>query len=277
MPTITSCVDGRDLALQEGSGIATYGRNLLSTLASMGADTQVLYGPRSRISKEPLLNEIALVGPTSNSRKSTRLTRIVRTAQARYGLPAYPVESKHVVWPRDGAAPPRAGAFWASQDLYTTGHRSFVKSGKLTEVRFKPSAEIAKPDVCHWTAIMPFRAKGSINIYTMHDLIPLILPHVALSDKTQYLNVCREIADKADHVIVGSESAKADIMAILGIEADRITNTYHAIELPRGHMDRSDDDIAREIEGAFALEWKGYFLHYGTIEPRKNLGRVIEA
>ena len=277
MSKITACVDGRDLSLTEGSGIATYGRNLLTTLAKLGANTQVLYGPQSPISREAVLNEIALVGPASNGGKPTRLKRFFHTARARYGLPAYPVARQHVIWPRDGAAPPRADAFWASPYLYQTGHRSFVKSGRLTEVKFRSSEEIARPDVCHWTSVIPLHGKGAVNIYTMHDLIPLILPHLSLSDKTQYLKVCRAIAAKADHIIVGSESAKTDIMAILGVEAGRITNTYHAIDLPAGHMERPDEEVARELDAAFGLEWKGYFLHYGTIEPRKNLGRVVEA
>jgi glycosyltransferase involved in cell wall biosynthesis len=277
MSKITACVDGRDLSLAEGSGIATYGRNLLTTLSGLGIDTQVLYGPQSPVSRESLLNEIALVGPASNGGHPTALKRRVRIARARWGLPAWPVRREHVVWPRDGAVPPRADMFWASQDLYRTGHRSFVKTGRLTEVKFKPSADIPRPDVCHWTSIMPFHGKGAVNIYTMHDLIPLILPHLSLSDKTQYLRVCRAIAARADHIIVGSESARTDIMAMLGVEPERITNTYHAIDLPPGHMARPDADVARELESAFGLEWKGYFLHYGTIEPRKNLGRTVEA
>ncbi len=277
MSKITVCVDGRDLSLSEGSGIATYGRNLLTTLAKLGADTQVLYGPQSPVSKQALLNEIALIGPASNSGHPTRLKRMFHTARARYGLPAYPVARQHVTWPQDGAAPARADAFWASQDLYRTGHRSFVKSGRLTEVHFKPSNDIPHPDVCHWTAIMPFHGKGAVNIYTMHDLIPLKLPHLSLSNKEIYLGICRAIADRADHIIVGSESAKADIVEMIGVSPDRITNTYHAVQLPPGHMARSDADVAREIEGAFGLGWKNYFLHYGTIEPRKNLGRTVEA
>jgi len=277
MSKITACVDGRDLSLAEGSGIATYGRNLLTTLSALGMDTQVLYGPQSPVSRESLLNEISLVGPASNGGRPTAWKRHARMARARWGLPAWPVRREHVIWPQDGAVPPKADMFWASQDLYRTGHRSFVKTGQLTEVKFKPSADIPRPDVCHWTSIMPFHGRGAVNIYTMHDLIPLILPHLSLSDKTQYLRVCRAIAARADHIIVGSESAKADIMAMLGVEADRITNTYHAIDLPKGHMERPDADIARELESAFGLDWKGYFLHYGTIEPRKNLGRTVEA
>ena len=32
-----------------------------------------------------------------------------------------------------------------------------------------------------------------------------------------------------------------------------------------------------ELEGVFNLGWKGYFLHFGAIEPKKNLGRIVEA
>ncbi len=277
MPTLTACVDGRDLSLAEGSGIATYGRNLLTTLSGLGVETQVLYGPQSDVAKERLLNEIALVGPASNRQRSSAVKRVMRNARARFGIPAYAVKREHVIWPRDGAAPPCADTFWAGQDIYRTGHRAFVNTGRLTEVVFRDSDDAPRPQVCHWTAIMPMRGRDAINIYTMHDLIPLLLPHLSLSDKAQYLKVCRSIAERADHIIVGSESAKADIVTMLGVDADRITNTYHAIDLPKGHLDRTDEDVARELESAFGLGWKGYFLHYGTIEPRKNLGRVVEA
>lgn len=277
MSKTTACVDGRDLSLANGSGIATYGRNLITTLSRIGVEPQVLYGPQQPVSREPLLNEIALVGPESNSGKPTALKRILRTAKARWGLAAFPVQPGRVIWPRDGALQSPASAYWASQDLYRTAHRSFVQSGRLTPVAFKPNGDVRRPDVCHWTAIMPLFGKQAINIYTMHDLIPLLLPHLSLSNKAHYLAICRAIAKNADHIIVGSESAREDIVRLLGVERVRITTTYHAVDLPPGHMARSDEDVARELEAAFGLDWKGYFLHYGTIEPRKNLGRTIEA
>lgn len=277
MPKITACVDGRDMSLAQGSGIATYGRILVNTLSRLGMGTQVLYGPQSPVSREPLLNEIALIGPDSNGGKPTALKRFVRTARARWELPAYPISPGRVIWPRDGGAPAPADAYWASQDLFRTAHRSFIKCGRLTPVHFKFNDDVPRPDVCHWTAPMPLRGKGAVNIYTLHDLIPLLLPHLSLSNKEHYLGICRAIADHADHIIVGSESAREDIIRLLDVNPDKITNTYHAVALPPGHMERSDDDIARELEGAFGLRWKGYFLHYGTIEPRKNLARTVEA
>lgn len=32
-----------------------------------------------------------------------------------------------------------------------------------------------------------------------------------------------------------------------------------------------------EVEGAFGLKYKGYLLFFGAIEPKKNVGRLIEA
>ena len=43
----TICIDGFNLAMPKGSGIATYGRNLLDTAQAAGFETQVLYGPPS--------------------------------------------------------------------------------------------------------------------------------------------------------------------------------------------------------------------------------------
>lgn len=277
MPKIVACVDGRDLSLPQGSGIASYGRTLLRTLSRMGMGTQVLYGPPTKPSGDPLINEIALVNPDPTAGRPTAMKRMVRTARAPWGLPATAITPGQVIWPRDGAAPPATDSYWASQDVFRTAHRSFVKTGRLTPVAFNPAGDIPRPDVCHWTAIMPLHGRGALNIYTMHDLIPLRLPHLSLSNKQHYLDICRAIGRQADHIIVGSNSAKNDIVEMIGVSPDRITNTYHAVELPPGHMDRTDADVAREIEAAFGLPWKGYFLHYGTIEPRKNLGRTVEA
>jgi glycosyltransferase involved in cell wall biosynthesis len=277
MSKIVACVDGRDLSLAQGSGIATYGRNLLTSLSRLGVGTQVLYGPPVPISGDPLIREIQLIDPDPKAGRPTAWKRLFRSARAPLGLPARPVRRGQVIWPRDGACPPATDSYWAGQDLYRAANRAFARTGRLIPVDFKPAADVPRPDVCHWTAIMPLRARGAINVYTMHDLIPLRLPHLSLSNKRQYLQTCRQIAATADHIIVGSESAKDDIVEMIGVSPDRITNTYHAVELPPGHMDRSDAEVAREIESAFGLPWKGYFLHYGTIEPRKNLGRTVEA
>lgn len=273
----TVCVDGYNLAMAKGSGIATYGRNLLSTVRSMGYDTQVLYGPPVERAQDAILNEAALVD-AERPRKVRRFERFVQTLTSRNGVSAWPVSSGgEVVWPSRGGGRPDASSFWASRDLFFRANRSFAAYRKETPVAFQPEAGMSPPDLMHWTATLPLHARGIPNIYTIHDLIPLRLPHTTLDDKPGYLALCKAIARRADHICVVSETTRQDVIRMLGVAEDRVTNTYQAVDLPVTLTSRSEADVTTELEGVFGLDWKGYFLHFGAIEPKKNLGRIVEA
>jgi glycosyltransferase involved in cell wall biosynthesis len=56
-----------------------------------------------------------------------------------------------------------------------------------------------------------------------------------------------------------------------------VTNTYQAVDIPAAALARSDDDVASELIRLFGLEFGGYFLFYGAIEPKKNVSRLIDA
>ena len=271
----TLCIDGYNIAMTRGSGIATYGRNLLSTVRSLGYDTQVLYGPPRKRSKRPLLNETALVD-AERPRKNRRVARYIQTLTSRNGVPAWPVNpSGEVFWPTRAGGRPDASSFWAAHDLYYRANRAFSAYRKETPVDFDAGGR--KPDLMHWTATLPLHARGVPNVYTIHDLIPLRLPHTTLDDKPAYFALCRAIARRADHIAVVSETTRQDVIRMLGVSEDRVTNTYQAVHLPAALTGRSQADVTRELEGIFGLGWKGYFLHFGAIEPKKNLGRVVEA
>lgn len=274
----TICVDGFNIALAKGSGIATYGRNLLTTIAGMGMDGQVLYGPNAKRSPNNMLNEAALVDVDRPGPKLKKFDRFKRTLSSRWGRTAWPIApSGEVVWPRRAGGRPDATAFWAAQDLFHIANRSFNAYGKETPVDFEASEAVKRPDAMHWTATLPLHARGMPNIYTIHDLIPLRLPHTTLDDKSNYLAMCKAIARRADHIAVVSETTRQDVMRLLDVSEDRITNTYQAVDLPRSLTERSQSDVTLELEGVFDLGWKDYFLHFGAIEPKKNLGRIVEA
>ncbi len=149
--------------------------------------------------------------------------------------------------------------------------------GKITPLAFDDSKQAPAPDIMHWTAPLPLHAKGMPNIYTLHDLIPLRLPHTTLDDKKTFMALCREVVRRADHLAVVSETTRQDVIRILGVPADRVTNTYQAVSLPASLLNRSQEELTAELEGVFNLGWKDYFLHFGAIEPKKNLGRIVEA
>ena len=274
------CIDGFNLALAKGSGIATYGRNLLTNVQAIGRGTQVLYGPAAPYRKSPVLNEIALID-AAKVKKTPFLIRQSRAYGSRFGRTAKPTRpTGEVIWPRAGGGMPAADYFWASRDLFRTATAAFARHRTFTPLSFDGqgagSVERA-PDVMHWTCPLPLEARGMPNIYTVHDLIPLRLPHTTLDNKAVFLALCRRIARQADHIAVVSEKTREDVIRLLGVPEDRVTNTYQAVSVPSALTDRPDEEVARELEGIFDLGWKDYFLYFGAIEPKKNLGRIVEA
>jgi glycosyltransferase involved in cell wall biosynthesis len=176
-----------------------------------------------------------------------------------------------VIWPQPPIA---ADDFWAAEKLFSRAHHAFRDHGGMTPVIFK---EAATPNVMHWTAPLPLYAKHIPNIYTIHDLIPLRLPHSTLHDRRAFLDLHRRILGKADHIAVVSEATRQDVIRLLGVDAERVTATYQTTTLPDALTTVPTEDVARMLSGTFNLDWKGYFIHFGAVEPKKNLGQVVEA
>ena len=91
------------------------------------------------------------------------------------------------------------------------------------------------------------------------------------------MDLHRSAIRHADHIAVVSESTRRDVVTLLGADEKRVTNTYQSVDLPFALTSASDEQVARDLDGVMALGWKGYFLHFGAIEPKKNLGRLGEA
>ncbi|WP_082064351.1 glycosyltransferase family 1 protein [Brevundimonas sp. KM4] len=271
----TVCIDGHNLALPNGTGIATYGRNLLTSLSSLGINGQVLYGPPNTISTDNVLNEVVLADSLNTSAKVRKSRRYIDTISTRFGRKAIPVlPSGEVIWPSRSGGRPDAKTFWAAQNLFHYAQRGLQVYGTATPVTFDGAP---KPDIMHWTATLPLHATNALNVYTIHDLIPLRLPHSTTENKSVYRRLCNYIANKADHIVVVSETTRQDVIRLLGVPEERVTNTYQAVTIPLALRSRAETEVALELEGVFGLGWKDYFLYFGAIEPKKNVGRIIEA
>ena len=57
----TILIDGFNLGLEKGTGVATYARNLSYEIKALGHSVSVLYGNRSAPSRNRLLQEMDLV------------------------------------------------------------------------------------------------------------------------------------------------------------------------------------------------------------------------
>ena len=268
------CIDGFNLAMPQGSGIATYARNLLAAIAAAQHETQLLLSSTRPLSDDATLNQVALFDDRPPGRVGRTLTALRRL------VPRTTIEASlvpltgGVVTPRPQDRFPCADSIWAAHDVFHSANVAFAATRRFTSLRLgvDPGA-----DVMHWTCPLPLAEPRVANVYTLHDLIPLRLPYLTLDDKRAYLAMCRAIAARADRIFTVSERSRRDIVELLGADEARVVNTYQAVSAPEYSLQRAEDDIAGELAGLFGLEPQGYFLFFGAQEPKKNLKGIVEA
>ena len=131
-------------------------------------------------------------------------------------------------------------------------------------------------DVLHTTSPLyrvPASYRGKI-VTTFYDFasyrVPELFPRLSTAKlKTLYSFA----AKKSDRIIAVSESTKKDAQKFLGYPEDKITTIYNGIDK------RFFGDgvfLKDDLKKAYGIFDK-YILFLGTLEPRKNLSRVLEA
>ena len=268
-------IDGYNLALPNGTGVATYGHVLTDVLRSGGHKVTGLFGvdagSDSELREVMFYDRLGQVPPTPQLRR--RRSRRIRMTALRPFLTrtAQDVpQSGRVETANLAERLPCFDRLVTIPNLFEIAHRHFALYG-----RFLPVRMAAAPAIMHWTYPLPIRLEGAANIYTLHDLVPLRMPYATLDAKRAYRDLVTACAAQAAHLCTVSEASRGDIVAELGIDPDRITNCYQASPLPAPTDDPGSD--AAMIENIFGLPHRGYFLHFGAIEPKKNIGRLLEA
>jgi glycosyltransferase involved in cell wall biosynthesis len=268
-------IDGYNLALPNGTGVATYGFVLVETLRSAGHDVTGIFGVdagRSADMREILFyDRLGQVPATPHLRRkrSRRITRAaLRPFQARRA-DAVP-QTARVEITNLAERLPGFDRLTTSPDLFEIAHRHFLYYGRFLRLRME-----APPAIMHWTYPLPIELEGAANIYTFHDLVPLRLPYTTLDAKPAYRALLAACVARAAHICTVSETSRADIIAEFGMQPGRVTNCFQASPLAMPANDPAED--AAMVENIFGLPHRGYFLHFGAIEPKKNIGRLIEA
>ncbi len=268
--------DGLNLSLEHGTGIATYTRMLAAIVRELGHEMGVVYSSRQRPAKNPLMREIAFFD-TNEAARVPYPTQIWQTIcdQARAPLGVEPTEinlTGMVITDQFRGRLPLHDHMFVARNLFANARRYFSLTGRFIDLSFDKA-----PDILHCTYQLPVRAKQSRNIYTIHDLVPLRLPYTTLDNKRMTYQLLRKLAAEADHIVTVSENSKKDIVQLLGVPEDRVTNTYEAVEFPKELVERPADLIAEQLRGSYRLDMGNYLLFYGALEPKKNVGRLIDA
>ncbi len=113
------------------------------------------------------------------------------------------------------------------------------------------------------------------SVVTIHDLSILKMPEHHPPERVAFMTKEIERAvDRASHVITISEFVRDEIARHFSISRDRITVTHLAVA--KEFAPRPEREIAPYLH-TLGLIPSGYTLYAGTIEPRKNLERLLSA
>lgn len=268
-------IDGYNLALDQGTGVATYARNLSFALGDMGYELGVLYGTRAAPSLNPLIREIAFfderVGDPPKWLVLLRRARRMLRAPLGENASRVPITG-NVVATTFHDRLPHYDEIWNAQELF----QQSIAHHRVFNTRLKVAVP-HRPQLMHWTYPLPLRMAGARNIYTMHDLVPLRLPFTTLDNKRRYFRLARMLGRRADHIVTVSECSRRDIINLLGVPEERVTNTYQTVFIPPKFAEQPLDAVHEEVRGSFGLEPGKFWLFFGAIEPKKNVGRMIQA
>ena len=268
--------DGLNLALTQGTGIATYARVLAHVAHDIGYDVGIVYSSPQTPPKAPLAREIAFFDAPKAIKISPAKSALASVVdRVRYWGPIAPrpLELTGAVIAREFATTlPAQDQVYMARNLFWNAGRHFGKTSNFVNLRFD-----LQPDMFHCTYQLPLRVKSACNIYTIHDLIPLRLPFTTLDNKRYMLRLLRKVAAQADHIVTVSEHSKKDIVEMLNVDERRVTNTYQSVVLPEQYVQLTEVEMADRLTSSFGVEIYGYLLFFGALEPKKNISRLMDA
>ncbi len=131
------------------------------------------------------------------------------------------------------------------------------------------------PDVFFTPAhVIPYGYKKA-SVATIHDVGYRHFPEAHPSRQLRYLEwSTRHNATVSRHVIADSEATKADLNAFYSIAPAKVTVVYPGID-PLLARVRDEERITAVCQKYNITP--PYFLFLSTLQPRKNLGRLVQA
>ncbi len=277
MARLTIGIDGFNLAMPRGTGVATYGFGLAEAVRAMGHSTIGVFGVdagRATETRELLFfDRIGKPRPGETRRQQKHRLRcewiqMCLPARARDVPMTSGVEKQAFA-----GKLPHFDRLVSSPWLFELADKRLRRTGGFLTVKIANP-----PDIMHWTYPVPVRMAGTRNVYTLHDLVPLKLPYTTLDHKHVYHRLIERCIAHGDHICTVSESSRNDILELFPhISPDKVSNSYQTAPVPADLLARDPAEDARVIETMFGLKPRGYFLFFGALDPKKNLARIIEA
>ncbi|WP_298815698.1 glycosyltransferase family 1 protein [Chloroflexus sp.] len=172
--------------------------------------------------------------------------------------------------------------------LYINGHRERlpplsqrahtrdIRLPRLwTHLGLGPTSWRARPHVLFVPAhVVPLLHPPTV--VTIHDVGYRVFPEAHTARRRLELELTtRWSLRAARHVLAISHATRRDLVQWYGADPNRITVTH--LGLSATFVSPVDPARIAVVRARYGLTQRPYLLYIGTVQPRKNLGRVIEA
>ncbi len=134
-------------------------------------------------------------------------------------------------------------------------------------------------DVLHSPDFVSPPHRTGADVITVHDLSFLVVPECAEPKLAGFLSKSVPGAvRRADRIIAVSEQTKRDLVRLMGVPQEKVTAVYNGVDerfRAAGRREAGAEKAEREaLRRKLGLPER-FVLHVGTLEPRKNLVRLI--
>lgn len=151
------------------------------------------------------------------------------------------------------------------------------KNALWTRLEWPPlSRFVGETDIVHGTFHLLPPSHCARRVVTVHDLAFLRLSAIhddnALATHRRLLD---HAAPRADGIFVVSESCRQDVIELLGAAPEKVFVVPNGIVLAEFEGGPDESKLAA-VKARHSIT-APYLIHLGTLEPRKNLPRLIEA
>ncbi len=164
----------------------------------------------------------------------------------------------------------------ANLDVHQTWRYPFAMDQPLAGLpKIFSAADAAGPhDLFHATSYLGPARRSEPLVLTVHDLALARCPQWGTNSLQRVVARAIEQISGADRIIADSEATRRDVVELCGVPAERVHVTHLGVD----DAFRPLDPARCRAELEKRLGTSGPFvLHVGTLEPRKNLPRLITA
>lgn len=232
---VNAWIDTRGMALGQGTGVATYSRGLACTLDHLGIITDFLrLTPTGSPLSQPPPSTLTAIGCILKA-----LSPFIQIRQDQAGHPFLPFMFR----------------------MANTHFKCFHRPLRLRT--------LSPPQIMHWSYPLPLKMDGSINISTIHDIIPLINTDMTGINNLKIKKIINSVISNMDYIITVTEHVRQQITEYFKIPEDRIHNLYQCAGVPAAELS--------QLPHADRIAPPDAFVSVGRVEKRKNIRRMIIA